>query len=268
MSNRLVKNGVVAVLAALMLGLSLGCESGGRVPPSPEPPPREEPPIVTPPGVPYDPNYDYTYDAATDTSYRQNKDTCEWERYNPNTGEWEPCDPPWWAGQIEPIPIDPTQQQQQEMALGATGTSCGGSMLLSTIDYGIVPDQNGMVSPLVWITTFQGMSNSTLTADDTMDFYMAVNVNWTLATDNDPALLAAIGAENIIWHELPGEPNGAVLHLNDVTVRNLALFIDGTGLAGIDSQTPYGKWKFRYDSQQNLVTVKWKGSLVAEIPLE
>jgi len=137
------------------------------------------------------------------------------------------------------------------------------------IDPGTTPDGNGMVSPLVWVTTFQGMSTSELTADDTLDFYIAVNPMWMLATDYDSNLLAAIGPENITYHPLdPPQPNVAVLKLNDISIRNLAHFIHGTGFAGVDSQTPYGKWTLRYDPQRKVVTIKWKNSIVDEIPLD
>lgn len=275
MSNRQVKNGIVALMGGLLLGLSVGCESAGRVPPSPEPQPRQEPPIVYPLGVPYDPNYEYTWDVGHGVLYRQNKETCEWERYNSNTGQWEPSGPPPGLGQVVPVPLVPTETQlaessaapEQPELLAATG--CGGALLRSTIDYGTTPDVNGMVSPLVWVTTFQALSTSELTADDTLDFFMAVNTMWMLATDYDPNLLAAIGPENITYHPLdPPQPNVAVLKLNDISIRNLALFIHGTGFAGIDSKTPYGKWTLRYDPQRNVVTIKWKNSLVDEISLD
>jgi len=209
-------------------------------------------------------------DETTGTTYRQNNETCEWERYNPDTGVWEPCEEPEWITELESIPCEPEPVQPQEIEKVhkmAAPPGCQSGAYLPT-DYGIVPDQNGMVSPLVWVTEFQGTVLDDLTADDTLDFFMAVNVNWMLATDSDPALLAAIGPENVTWHELPGEPDGAVLRLNDVTVRNLALFMNGTGLTGIDSDTPYGTWTLRHEAQSNSIIVKWREIEVTEIPLD
>jgi hypothetical protein len=148
-------------------------------------------------------------------------------------------------------------------APGGTGTTPPGA-----IDYGIVPDANGHVSPRVWVTTVDAASNEVLTADDTLNFYMAADPGWTVPTDTDLDLLEAIGAENVIWYQLSGVSNGAVLHLRNVSVRNLAQFFVETGMPGIDSETPYGTTKLRFDAQSNSVTVKWNDTLIDEILLD
>lgn len=244
MRNRQVRTVIGMLALGLLLGLSLGCESNGRITPAPEPQPRPDLPEIIPPGIPMEPGYDYTMDGFGNL-WRYNKNTGVWEKYDPDTGNWVVKPPPPWASGIDP----------------------GGTQ--DNVDYGIVPDPNGNVSPFVWVTTFQGQSLTELTADDKLDFHMAVNPIWTVATDNDPDLLAAIGPGNISYHALdPPQSNGAVLKLNDISIRNLALFIHGTGFAGIDSETPFGNWALRYDPQANVVTVSWQNNVVDQIPLD
>ncbi|MBN2445691.1 MAG: hypothetical protein JXO22_03140 [Phycisphaerae bacterium] len=100
---------------------------------------------------------------------------------------------------------------------------------------------------------------------------MMTEATWVLATDTDPALSAAIGPENIFdWRIDVGDeltPIGEV-KLQNVTVRNLAAFMIGTGFPVIVSETPHGTWTMSVDETTNTAIIKWDDGDWHIIPLD
>jgi hypothetical protein len=137
------------------------------------------------------------------------------------------------------------------------------------VEWGLELGSDGLYHPLVWFKNLTADA-TTLTADDTVDFYMMTDIHWVLATDTDADLLAAIGPENIFdWRVEMGEgqtPVGEV-KLQNVSIRNLAKFMAGTNIPVVESQTPYGTWHLEVDPDASVVTMSWNDAVWQTIAL-
>lgn len=267
--------------AVLLVGVMVGCDSpppgpnkGPRIP-VPEPRDPEPPLTINPPGMAYeDDQYEYTYDFTKPGGvgiYRRNKITGCWEVRDPETGTWNPSGPPPGGAELPSFPSSDTAQA----AAGIVDPNCGSDGLPvvspGPIDYGITPDAQGNVQPLMWLTDYNGLALDHLTADDTMDFHLAINRNWELPIDSNPTLRSQIGESNIIYHELitdPADPDAAVLTLNDVSMRNLVQFLNEFGINYVSSSNSLGVWRLTFEPSENTITVTWKHRVVDVVVLD
>jgi hypothetical protein len=189
---------------------------------------------------------------------------CYW--YDPARGQWYYLDGSGARVYIEGNPpgFDPGPYWPSEATLGSLQG-------YSRADYGLVPDTEGKVAPLMWFTN---LANSTwdFTKNDVLDFYMVTDLQWELPTDRSNMLVAAIGTDNIHRYAmpLPSGENAALFHLRNVSVSNLIEFLSQMSIKQVNSQATGGTYTLKLSGPQANYTgvdIYWNGLLVHNVDL-
>lgn len=251
---RLIEYAIVA-FSAVLLGSAVGCEgqNSGAFEPTPEP--RRGVPDDSIPSQKDIQDPDYIVIWHNGAYYRQNRETGAWDCWDAQASAWYPCDGPPYLQTTNAVPTATPPM---------FGSSNGD---YTAADYGIVPDDAGLVTPRVWIRDVQSASGTTLTGDDMVDFCIAKRTYWQLPTDQDPQLLDSIGAHNIVYYNLQGVPEACVVYFNDITINNLVQLLTAMQCEQIESRNPYGSWVFSVDASRDYVSVTWNGTELRQIPL-
>lgn len=100
----------------------------------------------------------------------------------------------------------------------------------------------------MWFENLTGQfSPPVITANDRLDFFMAVDSRWRMPSDRSKLLRVSIGTENIRYYTLnfnDGQPPAAILHLNDVKIRHLAEFLSQMDISNVTSTGAAGEtWR-------------------------
>lgn len=145
----------------------------------------------------------------------------------------------------------------------------------SRTDLGIVPDQDGNVSPSVFVLNYH-MANTNsyeFSVDDVMDFYMVLDEHWELPFDVDEDFLASIGEQNISFSSLAYEDNSpepVLLRMHGITLGLAIEFMSRMGFTEVHAQTAWGTHALRLNGsfeEYTAAELYLNDDLVDTIPL-